>query len=117
MRLRKFVSAVCLCVVGLGCQAETNPEYTVVSKEESKTFTGNAIYASEDMVYVGELKKGLRDGYGVTYGKIGTVMAGHWKDDKFLGQGVIVSYDINSVSAGNFEGASLVGDGLSLIHI
>lgn len=111
MKLKVLFSFI-LLITSFGCFADSSDNYTVVSKEQSKTFSGKVIYASKNMVYIGELKDGQRHGYGVAYGKIGTVMAGNWENDKFLGDGVIVSYDINSVSAGNFNGSELIGKGV-----
>lgn len=95
-----------------GCQAgNTDTGYTVVSQEQMKSFTGRAIYTTEQGAYVGDLKDGNRHGYGVHYAKNGSVMAGHWENDAFKGEGVMISTDINSVSVGNFDGASLIGNG------
>ncbi|MDY6920969.1 MAG: hypothetical protein SV765_12255 [Pseudomonadota bacterium] len=99
-------------LMSLGCQADTaNSGYTVVTQEQMKSFTGRAIYTTEQGAYIGELKNGNRHGYGISYAQNGSVMAGHWENDKFMGEGVMISMDINSVSVGNFDGASLIGDG------
>ena len=99
-------------IMSLGCQADTeNSGYTVVTQEQMKSFTGRAIYTTEQVTYVGELKNGNRHGYGISYAQNGSVMAGHWENDKFMGEGVMISMDINSVSVGNFDGATLIGNG------
>lgn len=39
-------------------------------------------------------------------------MVGYWKNDKFIGEGVMISMDINFVFVGNFDGVMLVGNGV-----
>ena len=100
-------------ITSCGCQAgNTGTGYTVVSQDQMTHFTGRAIYTTEQGAYVGELKDGRRHGYGVHYAKNGTVMAGHWENDTFKGEGVMISTDINSVSVGRFDGAQLIGNGV-----
>lgn len=105
--------AACLMLFTLGCHAEQNSstEYTVVTKAQLDSFTGKAIYSSEGFVYVGELKAGKRHGYGVSYGKDSSVIAGHWRNDKLQGEAVMIDLPVNSVSVGHYEQDSMTGTG------
>jgi len=105
--------AACMMLFALGCHAEqnTSTEYTVITKAQLDSFTGKAIYSTDTFVYVGELKAGKRHGYGVSYGKDSSVIAGQWQNDKLQGEAVMVDLAVSSVSVGHYERDSMVGTG------
>ena len=109
----KTIVATCMMLFALGCHAEQagGSEYTVITRAQLDSFSGKAIYSTENFVYVGELKAGKRHGYGVSYGKDSSVIAGQWRDDKLQGEAVMGDLAANSVSAGHYEQDFMVGTG------
>ena len=109
----KTLQATGLMLFALGCHAEPvgGPEYTVITQAQLNSFSGKAIYSTENFVYVRELKAGKRHGYGVSYGKGSSVIAGQWQNDKLQGEAVMVDLAANSVSAGHYEQDFMVGTG------
>ena len=109
----KALVATGMMLFALGCHAEQagGSEYTVITRAQLDSFTGKAIYSTENFVYVGELKSGKRHGYGVSYGKDSSVIAGEWRNDKLQGEAVMVDLAANTVSAGHYEQDYLVGTG------
>lgn len=109
---KPIITLVCLVAV-FSCKAETAPksDYTVITRAQLDSFSGKAIYATDTVVYIGEMKEGKRHGYGVSYGKNSSVIAGNWQNDKLQGEAVTVSFDINSVTVGHYQQDSMMGEG------
>lgn len=86
--------------------------YTVVEKNQFNTFTGKGVLKTKGITYIGEMKDGLRHGYGVSYDIEGDIVAGHWVDDELQGEAVVITVAEDTVSAGEFKQGKLTGQGV-----
>lgn len=88
---------------------------TVIDKTTAATFSGQAVHATRDYVYVGAMDSGKRHGYGVSYFRNGLIQAGHWKQDQLEGEAVVISPEVGSVNAGTFSADEQVGPGVVVL--
>lgn len=88
---------------------------TVIDRTTATTFSGQAVHATRDYVYVGAMVSGKRHGYGVSYFRNGLIQAGHWKQDQLDGEAVVISPDVGSVNAGIFRTDEQTGQGVVIL--
>ena len=94
---------------------EQNVDPTYFYGEVDSNFSGHAVVRSTGYIYVGELKNGLKHGFGISYHKDGLVEHGNWKNDKLSGYGTIIVQDVDSYTIGEMRAGKPSGIGVIVL--
>lgn len=93
------------------------PPFIYTLESDAKALSGEVVMESEKgWRYIGTIKNGKPHGHGIKILSGGMVIYGEWVNGEQQGPGAIYNPEpFDSISAGNYQGRKIQGDGVILI--